>query len=81
MKIDYPEIGKLYDHYKGGIYEVLTLAQHSETDEVLVIYKSIHLGTVYARPLSMWFQLVTIDDKTSVPRFKQLKEQQLKSQL
>lgn len=54
----YPEIGKIYKHYKGGKYEVITLAKHSETNEDLVIYKSIGFGTVYARPLKMWFQTV-----------------------
>jgi hypothetical protein len=49
--MEYPEIGKLYKHYKGGDYKVLSLAKHTETDEILVIYKSIQFGTVYARPL------------------------------
>lgn len=54
----YPEVGKQYDHYKGGRYEVISLAKHSETEEVLVIYRSIHFGSVYARPLPMWFDQV-----------------------
>ena len=49
--MDYPEIGKIYKHYKGGDYKVLTLAKHTETDEILVIYKSIQFGSIYARPL------------------------------
>lgn len=67
--IKYPEIGKLYKHYKGGIYEVITIAKHSETDEVLVIYKSIHFGIIYARPLAMWFEKITIDEKYEASRF------------
>lgn len=55
----YPEIGKIYNHYKGGKYKVLTLAKHSEReDEVLVIYRSIHFGSIHARPLSMWFDKI-----------------------
>lgn len=54
----YPEIGKIYKHYKGGKYKVLTLAKHSETEETLVIYRSIHFGSVHARPLSMWFDKI-----------------------
>lgn len=53
-RVYYPKIGKKYDHYKGGTYTVLTLAKHTETDEVLVIYKSEHFGSVHARPLSVW---------------------------
>jgi hypothetical protein len=67
--VKYPEIGKQYKHYKGGIYEVISLAKHTETDENLVIYKSLHFGTVYARPLSMWFETVTTDDRRRVSRF------------
>lgn len=67
--IKYPEIGKQYDHYKGGRYEVLTLATHSETNEVLVIYKSLHFGSVYARPLSMWFDTVTGENQVKASRF------------
>ena len=57
-KVKYPEIGPVYRHYKGGKYEVLTLSKHTETDEILVIYKSLHFGSVYARPLEQWFDSV-----------------------
>lgn len=66
---EYPEIGGTYFHYKGGKYEVLSMAKHSETDEDLVIYKSIHFGSVHARPLSMWFDTVSIDGR-AVHRFR-----------
>lgn len=66
----YPEIGKQYKHYKGGKYKVLTLAKHSETDEILVIYKSLHFGSVHARPLSMWFDIVISDNNENIPRFE-----------
>ncbi|MBN8702970.1 MAG: DUF1653 domain-containing protein [Bacteroidetes bacterium] len=70
---EYPEIGKVYKHYKGGKYEVLTLATHSENNETLVIYKSIHFGSVYARPLSMWFDTIVLskenEPNVSVKRF------------
>lgn len=66
--VEYPEIGCKYRHYKGGLYEVITLATHSETNEALVIYKSLLFGSIHARPLSMWFETVqaTIGD-ISVP--------------
>jgi hypothetical protein len=56
--IKYPIIGAIYSHYKGGTYKVITLSTHSETGEVLVIYKSLHFGSVYARPLEQWFETV-----------------------
>jgi len=73
IKIQYPEIGKIYNHYKGGKYEVITLAKHSETDEDLVIYKSLHFGSIHARPLKMWFDKIGKDElngNKNIYRFK-----------
>jgi hypothetical protein len=52
--IDYPQPGRLYKHYKGGLYEFLFLAKNTETDEIMVVYKSVLFGTNYVRPLSEW---------------------------
>lgn len=61
MWVNYPYVGEVYKHYKGGRYEIMTLAQHTEReDEVLVIYKSLLFGTVFARPLTMWFDDIEI---------------------
>lgn len=66
----YPEIGGKYDHYKGGKYEVITMATHTETNEPLVIYKSLLFGSIYARPLSQWFETIEIpDSEHKVTRF------------
>lgn len=54
----YPEIGRVYTHYKGGKYKVMTLAKHTETGEDMVVYKSLLFGTVYVRPLSLWCESV-----------------------
>lgn len=69
--IVYPNIGKKYRHYKGGLYEVITMATHTETGEPLVIYKSLLFGSIYARPLSMWFD--AIKDQL-VNRFTEVEE-------
>ena len=66
----YPEIGKRYRHYKGGLYEVISLARHTETEESLVIYKSIHFGSVHARPLTMWFDIIEVNGIHNAPRFE-----------
>ena len=52
--IDYPQPGRLYKHYKGGLYEFLFLAKNTETDEIMIVYKSVLFGTNYVRPLSEW---------------------------
>ena len=50
----YPLPGQKYKLYKGGTYEVISMANHTETKEVVVVYKSINFGSVYARPLEIW---------------------------
>lgn len=48
-----PEAGK-YTHYKGGLYEVLMIGEDSETRNPVVIYRSIHTGKVWVRPVYIW---------------------------
>lgn len=63
---EYPIPGKCYQHYKGGYYEFLFMTTHTETNEILVIYRSMHFGTNYARPLEIWNGLTESGEK----RFK-----------
>ena len=46
--------GAKYRHHKGGEYEVIALARHTETQEELVIYKSLETGEIWARPKSIF---------------------------
>lgn len=45
----------VYRHYKGGLYRVLFLARHSETEEELVVYQALYGdGGYWVRPLTLW---------------------------
>jgi hypothetical protein len=71
----------IYRHYKGNGYEVVGLAKHSETLEDMVIYKALYRnGGTWVRPLSMWNNLIEIDDKT-VKRFEYVGESHSLSEL
>jgi hypothetical protein len=51
-----------YRHYKGGAYEVIGTARHSETLEPLVIYRALYgEGGLWVRPHAMFFGTLMID--------------------
>ena len=54
-----------YRHFKGGEYEVLGMAYHSETGEEMVVYKALYgEEKLWVRPVSMWNETVERDGKT-----------------
>lgn len=63
----------IYRHYKGSLYQVLHIAQHSEAEETLVVYRCLYgeYG-VWVRPLAMFAETVTVEGK-QVPRFELIK--------
>ena len=64
----------IYQHFKGGKVRVLHVANHSETLEKFVVYEALYAcrtygkGSIWARPLKMFTEKVTVDGK-EVPRF------------
>lgn len=64
----------LYRHYKGKIYEVISLAKHSETLEEMVVYKATYQKegeNLWVRPLEMFVETIVVDGKT-VKRFEKI---------
>ncbi|MCF7910647.1 DUF1653 domain-containing protein [Candidatus Pacearchaeota archaeon] len=52
------KLGK-YKHFKGNIYEVIAIAENTETKEKLVVYYSLeNPEKIWARPLSMFIEEV-----------------------
>ena len=49
----------VFRHFKGNLYEVLAIAQDTETEKPIVIYQDVNKrGIIWARPASMWFDEV-----------------------
>lgn len=58
-----------YRHFKGGEYELIGIARHSETLEPMVVYRALYgEGGLWVRPAEMWTEIV---DKNGYhgPRF------------
>ncbi len=59
-----------YKHYKGGEYEVVGVARHSETQEPLVVYRPLGNDSGWwVRPHAMFFEQVMVNGQVR-PRFE-----------
>ena len=63
-----------YRHFKGGLYELIGIASHSETLEPMVVYCALYgEGGLWVRPAAMWNEIVEKPEYTG-PRFIYIEE-------
>jgi len=63
------KVGHIYKHFKGDMYIIVDIAEHTETGESMVIYKALYGNyKVYARPYDMFASTV---DHEKYPNVKQ----------
>jgi len=64
--------GETYRHFKGGEYEIITIALKEDTLEPLVIYQSKAKDYVWARTYQNWSEEVEVKGK-KMKRFELIK--------
>lgn len=61
--------GSIFRHFKGGLYEIVDFAKHTETGEVMVVYRSMNEPEkTWVRPADMFFSKV---DRKKYPNVRQ----------
>ena len=63
-----PRLGR-YRHYKGGEYELVGVVRHSETLELMALYRPLYNATgLWVRPYAMFFEEIELEGRRQ-PRF------------
>lgn len=65
-----------YQHYKGNFYKVIGVAKHSETQENMVVYKSIdNAHQLWVRSYDEFREIISEKGEPPIRRFKLIEEE------
>lgn len=64
-----PKDGQIFQHYKGGQYEIIATGFLEDTEAPCVIYRSLERNMVWVRTAKNFLEEIEYDGKMS-PRFK-----------
>ncbi len=71
-----PRPQEIYRHFKGNIYQIITLARHSENGMKMVVYQQLYAPyEVYVRPLEMFMSKIDArkyPNETQIYRFEKI---------
>lgn len=90
QNLNYPKNSDYFYHYKhksnldltNFAYQIIGVALHTETEEILVIYKPLYKlnhifeASFFARPLSVFLEKVELKGQ-KVPRFNKIVNQEI----
>ncbi|MBM3207030.1 MAG: DUF1653 domain-containing protein [Chlamydiae bacterium] len=75
--VDLAKEGSIFKHYKGNLYEIVSIGRHTESYELHVVYKALYEDSKYGpnaiwiRPISMFFEKVFVDGE-EILRFERI---------
>lgn len=56
-----PKVGEIYRHYKGDLYKVILISEHSDPDELCVVYEAMYENPdfpYFSRLLKSWEEML-----------------------
>lgn len=72
VQMRYELVGKVYRHFKGGIYKIVDIVYSCKNLDLIIIYSSIRCPEKrWARPYDEFFSDVSKEDYTG-PRFTEV---------
>ena len=72
-KLDRPKDGQIFEHYKGGRYEIVGTGYLEDSEALCVIYRSLEKNIIGVRTAKNFLEQVERNG-SKVPRFRPLEK-------